>query len=131
MKKDRVERGKSQGLSLAERAWLAQLEKENAELWMQRHVLIIDHRPEFDDIRTRYRSPHTNGVRERAFGSLKYEHLYGHDIADGVDLARESEQYRQIFNHTRPHEALDMARPADVHLTATPDLPDPETEPES
>jgi putative transposase len=91
----------------------------------------IDHRPEFEHIRTRRRSPHTNGVRERAFGSLKYEHLYRLDIADGIDLARESEHYRQIFNHTRPHEALDMARPADAYLTATPNLPDPETEPDS
>lgn len=73
-------------------------------------------------------SPHTNGVRERAFGSLNYEHLYRHDITDGVDPARESERYRQILNNTRPYEALDMARPADTYLTATPKFPDPETE---
>lgn len=91
----------------------------------------IDGRPEFEHIRTRRRSPHTNGVRERAFGSLKYEHLYRIEISDGVDLARASEHYRQIFNTIRPHEALDWARPHDVYLTATPNLPDPEPEPET
>lgn len=88
-------------------------------------------RPELEHVRTRRKSPHTNGVRERAFGTLKYEHLDRHDIADGDDLAREAERYRQIFNTIRPHEALDMARPRHVYLTATPNFPDPETEPET
>lgn len=46
-------------------------------------------------------------------------------------LADEAEDYRQIFNPIRPHEALGMRRPADVYLTATPNFPRPETEPES
>jgi putative transposase len=46
----------------------------------------IDSRPELVHIRTRRKSPHTNGVRERAFGSLKYEHLYREEITDGVML---------------------------------------------
>ena len=91
----------------------------------------IDRRPEFEHIRTRRRSPHTNGVRERAFGSLKYEHLYRLEVTNGVDLAREAERYRQIFNRTRPHEALGMARPADVYLTARPNFPDHRSEPSS
>ena len=36
----------------------------------------ISSRAEFRHIRTRRRSPHTNGVVERFFGSVKYEHLY-------------------------------------------------------
>jgi transposase InsO family protein len=32
--------------------------------------------------RTRARSPQTNGVIERFFGSLKYERLYRHDIGN-------------------------------------------------
>ena len=36
----------------------------------------IASRPELLHIRTRRKSPGQNGVRERAFGSLKYEHLY-------------------------------------------------------
>ena len=49
----------------------------------------IDSRPELIHIRTRRKSPQQNGVRERAFGSLKYEHLYRLDIPDGPTLAAE------------------------------------------
>jgi putative transposase len=72
-------------------------------------------RPEFLHIRTRRKSPGQNGVRERAFGSLKYEHLYRCEIETLSDLAREAEAYRQVFNHIRPHEALGLHRPIDVH----------------
>src|SRR5207302_2460582 len=34
-------------------------------------------------VRTRVRSPQTNGVIERFFGTLKYEHLYRAPIDDG------------------------------------------------
>jgi transposase InsO family protein len=75
----------------------------------------IASRPEFVHIRTRRRSPGQNGVRERAFGSLKYEHLYRCEIETLNDLAREAEAYRHVFNHIRPHEALDLHRPIEVH----------------
>lgn len=88
-------------------------------------------RPELTHVRTRHRSPGTNGVRERGFGTLKYEQLYRHDIDDGIDLARHVETQRQIFNTRRPHEALDWRFPRDVYLTATPNFPDPESEPDS
>jgi putative transposase len=57
-------------------------------------------------------------VRERAFGSLKYEH-HRLEIADLPSLAREAEAYRQIFNHIRPHEALGLNRPIEIHQTPT------------
>lgn len=91
----------------------------------------IASRPELTHVRTRRRPPHTNGVRERAFGSLKYEHSYRHEITDGDVLAVEAEHYRRIFNTVRPHEALDKRRPIDVYRAATPKFADPETEPES
>lgn len=75
-------------------------------------------RPELTHVRTRVRTPGQNGVRERGFGSLKYEHLYRHEIADGVALAAETEAWRQIFNTIRPHEALAMRTPAAVQHTA-------------
>jgi putative transposase len=56
--------------------------------------------------------------RERAFQSLKYEHLYRHEIDDGHDLATETERYRQLFNQVRPHQSLNGRRPLDVHLGA-------------
>lgn len=71
-------------------------------------------------IRTRRHSPGQNGVRERAFGSLKYEHLYRHEIETLDDLTREAESYRQVFNLTRPHESLGMRRPIEAHLAPTP-----------
>jgi putative transposase len=79
----------------------------------------IASRPELLHIRTRRRSPGQNGVRERAFGSLKYEHLYRTEIETLTDLARETEAYRQVFNRIRPHEALDLHRPAEVHHDPT------------
>jgi len=76
----------------------------------------IASRPELLHIRTRAKSPGQNGVRERAFGTLKYEHLYRHaaQIATLADLYREAEKYRTIFNETRPHEALGMHRPIEI-----------------
>ena len=44
-------------------------------------------RPHFVHVRSRYRSPGTNGVIERFFEALKYERLFRHDIADGDQLA--------------------------------------------
>ena len=75
----------------------------------------IASRPELLHIRTRRRSPGQNGVRERAFGSLKYEHLYRHEIDDLPTLAAEAERYRQVFNHIRPHETLGGHRPIEVY----------------
>ena len=31
------------------------------------------------------------------------------------DLAREAEAHRQVFNHTRPHEALGFYRPIEAY----------------
>ncbi|MER5185588.1 integrase core domain-containing protein [Streptomyces sp. NPDC002896] len=75
----------------------------------------IASRPELLHIRTRAKSPGQNGVRERAFGSLKYEHLYRLEIEDLPTLAREAEAYRHVFNHIRPHEALAGRRPIEVY----------------
>jgi putative transposase len=75
----------------------------------------IASRTEFVHIRTRRRSPGQNGVRERAFGSLKYEHLYRLEIDDLPTLAREAEAYRHIFNHVRPHQALGGHRPIEIY----------------
>ena len=77
---------------------------------------LITARPELRHVRTRVRSPGQNGVRERAFGSLKYERLYREQIDDPLDLVREADAFRDEFNQIRPHEALSWHRPLDVHL---------------
>lgn len=73
----------------------------------------IASRPEFRHVRTRHRAPETNGVIERFFGSLKYEHLYRHEIPDGPALDDHVARYRDVYNRSRPHEALDFALPID------------------
>jgi putative transposase len=77
-------------------------------------------RPEFQHVRTRYRAPETNGVIERWFESLKYEHLYRHEIDDGPTLARHVDAFLDIYNARRPHEALDFALPIDRYLRPPP-----------
>jgi transposase InsO family protein len=77
-------------------------------------------RPEFHHVRTRYRAPETNGVIERWFQSLKYEHLYRRDIDDGVALAAEVHDFLDVYNSRRPHEALDFRPPIDRYLRPPP-----------
>ncbi len=97
-----------------------------------RLAAFIEKRPEPIHIRTPRKSPNQNGVRERAFGPLKYEHLYRLEIDDGSQLGLEVETYRQLFNTIRPHEALAMRRPLEVHLEAINDHQTiKSTEPES
>lgn len=88
-------------------------------------------RPELVHIRTRRKSPGQNGVRERAFGSLKYEHLYRQEIETLQDLTHQADAYRHVFNHIRPHEALGLHRPIEVHNNPTlkPQLKITETQP--
>lgn len=72
--------------------------------------------PELRHVRTRHHSPQTNGVIERFFESLKYEHLYRHEIDNAWTLTEEIESFRQLFNEIRPYETLDFATPIDAYL---------------
>ena len=78
----------------------------------------IASRPEFEHVRTRHRSPETNGVIERWYESIKYEHLYLHEIDDGPALAEHVAGYERIYNDERPHETIDWARPRDRYTQA-------------
>jgi putative transposase len=71
----------------------------------------IASRPELLHVRTRHRSPQTNGVVERFYQAIKYEHLYRHEIGDGLVLAREVDNYLTIYNSVRPHEAIGFTTP--------------------
>jgi transposase InsO family protein len=68
-------------------------------------------------VRTRVRSPQTNGVIERFFGSLKYEHLFRGPIDDGDALAVEVVRFRQIYNTIRPHQAIGDRTPREAYLS--------------
>jgi putative transposase len=70
-------------------------------------------------VRTRVKSPQTNGVVERFFGSLKYEHLYRGYIGDGDALDMEAHHYRIIYNIIRPHQALNDRTPKQAYLDGT------------
>jgi putative transposase len=67
-------------------------------------------------VRTRVKSPQTNGVIERYFGTLKYEHLFRGPINDGDALAVEVNWFRQIYNTIRPHQAIADRTPRDAYL---------------
>lgn len=73
-------------------------------------------KPLLRHVRTRVRSPQTNGVIERFFGTLKYEHLYRAPIDDGGALAMETARFRDIYNRIRPHQALDDRTPRQAYL---------------
>lgn len=77
-------------------------------------------------VRTRVKSPQTNGVVERFFGTLKYEHLYRGEISDGDALAVEVALFTQTYNQVRPHQALNDRTPRQAYLSntgAAPTLP--------
>jgi len=83
-----------------------------------RFALFIAGRPELGHVRTKHRAPETNGVVERFYESLKYEHLYRLEIPTGHDLALELDAFRQLFNEIRPHEHLDFRTPLQAYLSA-------------
>jgi len=72
--------------------------------------------PELAHVRTRHYAPETNGVVERFNQSMKYEHLYRHDITDGQNLVEHVEEYRDIYNRIRPHEALGLTPPLQTYI---------------
>lgn len=73
-------------------------------------------RPEIDHVRTRHHAPETNGVVERFYRSLKYDHLYRLEIADAFSLGEEVEAYLKIYNEVRPHESLGQVPPLSRYL---------------
>ncbi|HEX2063618.1 MAG TPA: integrase core domain-containing protein [Acidimicrobiales bacterium] len=83
-----------------------------------RFARFIAARPWMVHVRTRYRSPQTNGVIERFYGSLKYEHLYRREVANGMELNDECEAYRRLYNEIRPHETLGLHPPLATYLAA-------------
>jgi putative transposase len=89
----------------------------------------IASRPELRHIRTRRRSPQTNGVIERYHGAIKIEALWRELPADGAEMTDMVDRFRCLYNTIRPHETLKGDRPIERYL-ANPDRPhenDPNT----
>ena len=82
----------------------------------------IASRPELTHVRTRRRSPQTNGVIERYHGAIKIEYLWRDLPADGAEMTHMVGAFRQLYNTIRPHETLAGARPIEAYL-ADPDTP--------
>lgn len=78
-------------------------------------------RPELDHVRTRHHAPETNGVVERFYRSLKYDHLYRLEIPNALALGEEVQHYLDVYNRIRPHESLGQLPPASCYL-AEPNL---------
>ena len=76
----------------------------------------IASRPELTHIRTRKRSPQTNGVIERYHGAIKIEQLWRQLPADGTEMTTMVAEFRQLYNHVRPHEYLAGDRPIERYL---------------
>jgi putative transposase len=83
----------------------------------------IASRPELTHVRTRRKSPQTNGVIERYHGAIQIEHLWRDLPADGAEMTAKVEAFRQLYNNVRPHETLAGARPIERYLA------DPSTDP--
>jgi putative transposase len=81
-----------------------------------RFQLFFASRPELRHVRTRHHAPETNGVVERFFGSIKYEHLYREEIAGGQELHEHAQAFVRLYNDVRPHERLGFGTPREAYL---------------
>lgn len=79
----------------------------------------VDSRPELTHVRTRRRSPQTNGVIERYHGAIQIEHLWRQLPADGAQMTEMVEAYRQLYNHN-PTARDARRRPPDRALPRRP-----------
>lgn len=52
---------------------------------------------------------------ERLWRSVKYEDVYLHDYADGLELSEGLASYFVFYNNERYHQSLDYRTPAQVH----------------
>lgn len=64
-------------------------------------------------IHGRPRHPQTQGKDERFHRTLKAEVLRGNEFRDLADCQRAFDAWRHVYNHERPHDALDLATPGE------------------
>jgi len=75
------------------------------DVWLIEHGVAPWHSPPFH--------PQNHGKNERFNRTLKAELLEGRTFADLAQAQRAFDGWRQRYNHHRPHDALDLAVPAD------------------
>jgi transposase InsO family protein len=62
--------------------------------------------------------PQTQGKDERFHRTLKAEVLAGRHFADLAECQRAFEHWRHVYNHQRPHQALDLAKPGERYCVS-------------
>jgi len=68
--------------------------------------------------------PQTNGKEERFHRTLKTEVLKGKTFSDLNQVQRAFDEWRVIYNHVRPHDALELAVPASRYQPSTRTYPE-------
>ena len=62
--------------------------------------------------------PQTQGKIERFLRTMKNELLKRSTFIDLADANRQLQQWRTKYNEVRPHQAIEMCRPADVYISS-------------
>jgi transposase InsO family protein len=68
--------------------------------------------------------PQTQGKDERFHRTLKAEVLNGRHFADLAECQGAFDHWRPIYNHARPHQALDLATPGERYRPSLRSLPE-------
>lgn len=74
------------------------------DVWLMKQGIAVSH--------SRPRHPQTQGKDERFHRTLKAELLQGRCWSDLSVMQRAFDDWRSLYNHERPHQALAMATPA-------------------
>jgi len=85
-------------------------------VWLIRIGVLVSH--------SRPAHPETNGKEERFHRSLKAEVLNGRSFTDLNHVQTALDQWRTVYNHERPHEALNLATPITRYRPSVRSLPD-------
>jgi transposase InsO family protein len=68
--------------------------------------------------------PQTQGKDERFHRTLKAEVLQGRWFSGLAECQRAFDRWRHVYNHQRPHQALDMATPSERYLPSRRSFPE-------
>lgn len=68
--------------------------------------------------------PQTQGKDERFHRTLKAEVLCGHHFAELGECQRAFDRWRGVYNHERPHQALDLATPGERYRQSRRSFPE-------
>jgi transposase InsO family protein len=98
--------------------WGGDREHQNTPLtvWLMRLGIGVSH--------SRPYHPQTQGKDERFHRSLKVEVLAGRSFGDLARMQRRFDEWRDCYNHVRPHEALAMAVPASRYQVSPRSFPE-------